>query len=36
MKEATKKALQKVVEELFRAVAEILIGVILLIIGKNI
>lgn len=36
MKETTKKALKKVAEELYRAVVEILIGVILLIISKYI
>ncbi len=36
MKETTKKALKKVVEELYRAVVEILIGVILIKISEYI
>lgn len=36
MKETTKKALKKVVEELYRAVVEILIGVLLIIISKHV
>lgn len=35
MKETTKKALKKVGEELYRAVVEILIGVLLIIISKH-
>lgn len=36
MKETTKKALKKVVAELYRAVVEILIGVLLIIINRYI
>lgn len=36
MKEATKKALLKVLAELYKAVVEILIGVLLIIISKYI
>ena len=36
MNSRTKKALLKVVEELYRAVVEILIGVLLIIISKHI
>ncbi len=36
MNPKTKKALLKVAEELYRAVLEILIGVLLIIIGKHI
>ena len=35
MKETTKKALKKVVAELYRAVVEILTGILLIVISKH-
>lgn len=36
MRKATKKALQKVLAELYKAIVELLIGVLLIIISKHI